>query len=51
MSPGIRGALDLPFGVQAVGGVAFPLGFGPSSGTRAVVGYLSFEHAVTKDPW
>jgi hypothetical protein len=51
VSPGIRGALDLPLGIQAVGGVAFPLGFGPSSGTRAVVGYLSFEHGVTKDPW
>lgn len=51
VSPGMRGALNLPFGIQAVGGVAFPIGFGPSSGTRAVVGYLSFEHAVTKDPW
>ena len=51
VSPGLRGALNLPFGVQAVGGVAFPLGFGPSSGARAVVGYLSFEHAVTKNPW
>lgn len=51
VSPGVRGAIDLPLGVQAVGGVAFPLGFGPSSGDRAIIGYLSFEHAVTKRPW
>ncbi len=51
LSPGVRGALDLPLGIQAVGGVAFPFGFGPSSGSRGVIAYLSFEHAVTKHPW
>lgn len=51
VSPGLRGALNLPFGLQVVGGVAVPLGFGPSAGSRGVLGYLSFEHAITKDPW
>ncbi len=51
VSPGVRGALNLPFGLQVVGGLAFPFGFGPSSGTRAAIAYLSFEHAVTKNPW
>jgi Putative MetA-pathway of phenol degradation len=46
LSPGVRGAVDLPLGVQMVAGVGFPLGFGPSSGERAVLGYLSFEHAA-----
>jgi hypothetical protein len=48
VSPGVRGALDLPFGIQMVGGVAAPFGFGPSSGSRGVIGYLSFEHPIAK---
>jgi hypothetical protein len=51
VSPGVRGAIDFPFGLQAVLGVALPYGFGPSSGDRAVIGYLSLEHPVTKNPW
>jgi hypothetical protein len=53
VSPGIRGALDLPLGLglQVVGGVAVPIGFGPSSGSLALLGYLSFEHPVTDHPW
>lgn len=53
LSPGIRGAVDLPvwLGVQVVGGVAAPIGVGPSSGERGAIAYLSFEHAVTKNPW
>ncbi len=48
VSPGVRGALDLPFGIQMVGGVAAPFGFGPSGGSRGVIGYLSFEHPLPK---
>lgn len=50
LSPGLRGALDLPFGVQMVAGAAYAIGFGPSAGSRAVIGYLSFEHAVAGLP-
>ena len=53
LSPGVRGAIDLPvwLGVQAVPGVAMPIGVGPSSGERGFIAYLSFEHAITKNPW
>lgn len=51
VSPGVRGALNLPFGLQVVGGLAVPVGLGPSAGSLGVLGYLSFEHAVTNDPW
>jgi hypothetical protein len=53
LSPGIRGAIDLPLwlGVQVVPGVAVPIGVGPSSGERGMIAYLSFEHAVTRNPW
>lgn len=53
VSPGIRGAVDLPIwlGLQVVGGLAMPIGVGPSSGERGAILYLSFEHAITKDPW
>ena len=44
LSPGIRGALDLPSGLQIVPGIAFPIGVGPSRGERSVFVYLSFEH-------
>ena len=53
ISPGIRGAIDLPLwlGVQAVPGIAMPIGVGPSSGERGMIAYLSFEHAITRNPW
>ena len=51
VSPGLRGAIDFPFGLQAVLGAALPIGFGPSSGERGLIAYLSLEHAVTRNPW
>lgn len=44
LAPGIRGAVDLPSGLQVVPGVAVPIGVGPSDGERALFLYLSFEH-------
>ncbi len=44
LSPGVRGAIDLPSGLQIVPGLAFPFGIGSSRGERAVFVYLSFEH-------
>ncbi len=44
LSPGLRGAIDFPSGLQIVPGVAFPFGIGSSRGQRAVFLYLSFEH-------
>ena len=44
LSPGIRGAIDFPSGLQIVPGLAFPIGVGPSRGERSVFVYLSFEH-------
>ena len=43
-SPGIRWSHDFKNGLQIVPGIAVPLGLGPSSGSRAVFFYLSFEH-------
>jgi hypothetical protein len=43
LSPGIRAGMDLSGGLQVVGGLAAPLGLGPSRGSRAVLGYLSLE--------
>jgi hypothetical protein len=51
LSPGLRGAIDAPFGLQVVMGAALPFGFGPSRGERGLLLYLSFEHPVTKHPW
>jgi hypothetical protein len=51
LSPGLRGAIDVPGGLQIVAGVAMPFGVGPSAGERLLLGYLSFEHPVTNDPW
>ena len=48
LSPGLRGAIDFPSGLQIVPGVAFPFGIGSSRGERAVFVYLSFEHPFTK---
>lgn len=45
ISPGFRTALNFASGLQIVPGLAFPIGVGPSSGTRGVFVYLSFEHA------
>lgn len=44
VSPGIRWAHNLKNGLQIVPGIAVPWGVGPSSGSRAVFFYLSFEH-------
>jgi hypothetical protein len=49
VSPGVRAALNFEFGLQIVGGLAMPFGFGPSAGTRAVLAYVSFEHPNTKE--
>lgn len=48
LSPGLRGAIDFPSGLQVVPGLAFPFGIGPSRGERAVFAYLSFEHPFTR---
>lgn len=48
ISPAIRGAIDLPSGLQIVPGLAFPFGVGSSRGMRSVFVYLSFEHAFTR---
>jgi len=47
LSPGVRGAIDFPSGLQIVPGIAFPFGIGGSRGERAVFVYLSFEHPFT----
>jgi len=47
LSPGLRGAIDFPSGLQVVPGLAFPFGIGSSRGERAVFVYLSFEHPFT----
>ena len=44
ISPGVRGAIDFPSGLQIVPGVAMPIGIGPSRGDRKLFLYLSFEH-------
>jgi hypothetical protein len=48
VSPGVRWAYDFPSGLQIVPGLAFPIGFGPSRGSRQVLLYLSFEHSFTR---
>lgn len=48
ISPGFRGAIDLPSGLQIVPGLAFPFGVGASRGMRSVFVYLSFEHPFTR---
>jgi len=48
ISPGFRTALNFESGLQIVPGLAFPIGAGPSSGTRGVFVYLSFEHAFKR---
>jgi len=48
LSPGLRGAIDLPSGLQIVPGLAFPFGIGGSRGDRAILAYLSFEHPFAR---
>ena len=48
ISPGFRGAIDLPSGLQIVPGLAFPFGVGSSRGMRSVFVYLSFEHPFSR---
>jgi hypothetical protein len=48
ISPGFRSALNFESGLQIVPGVAIPIGVGPSSGSRGVFVYLSFEHAFKR---
>ena len=44
ISPGVRGAIGFPSGLQIVPGLALPIGIGPSRGDRQFFLYLSFEH-------
>jgi len=46
VSPGIRGAINLPGSLQIVPGFAVPLGVGPSHGKNAIFVYLSVELPV-----
>jgi hypothetical protein len=48
ISPGFRAALNFESGLQIVPGIAVPIGAGPSSGSRGVFFYLSFEHPFTR---
>ena len=48
LSPGLRGAIDLPSGLQIVPGFAIPIGIGPSRGERQLFFYLSLEHPFTR---
>jgi hypothetical protein len=48
LSPGLRGAIDFPSGLQIVPGIAFPFGIGSSRGERAVFVYLSLEHPFAR---
>jgi hypothetical protein len=50
LSPGLRGAIDFPSGLQIVPGLAFPFGIGSSRGERAIFLYLSFEHRFASPP-
>jgi hypothetical protein len=43
ISPGIRGAINLPGSLQIVPGFAVPLGIGPSGGKNAIFAYFSVE--------
>ena len=48
VSPGVRGAINFPSGLQIVPGIAVPIGVGPSGGDRQVFLYLSFEHPFSQ---
>jgi hypothetical protein len=45
LSPGLRWARDFDNGLQIVPGIGVPIGLGVSRGERAVLLYLSVEHA------
>ena len=42
--PGVRGALNFSNGLQIVPGLGYLIGAGPSSGSKGLFLYLSFEH-------
>jgi hypothetical protein len=42
----VRFAINRPSGLQIVPGIAYTIGVGPSSGSRAIFLYLSFEHPL-----
>lgn len=44
LNPGVRWAHNFASGLQIVPGVAYTIGFGPSSGDDGLFLYLSFEH-------
>ena len=44
ISPGVRWAYNFRSGLQIVPGIAVPVGVGPSTGEKGIIGYLSFEH-------
>ena len=48
ISPGVRGAINFPSGLQIVPGISIPFGAGPSSGERGVFVYLSVEHSFSR---
>ena len=48
LAPGVRGAINLPSGMQIVPGIAVPIGIGPSDGERSVFFYLSVEHSFRR---
>jgi hypothetical protein len=48
VSPGVRGAINFPSGLQIVPGIAVPIGVGPSRGDRQIFFYLSFEHPFSQ---
>ncbi len=43
--PGLRGAFNLPSGMQIIPGLGVPIGVGPSRGSRDLFLYLSVEHS------
>ncbi|MEJ7758836.1 MAG: hypothetical protein WKF55_04515 [Gemmatimonadaceae bacterium] len=48
LAPGLRGAINLPSGLQIVPGIAIPFGIGTSRGERSLFFYVSFEHSFTR---
>ena len=44
VSPGVRWAYNFKSGLQIVPGIGVPVGVGPTSGEKGIIGYLSFEH-------
>ncbi len=49
LSPGLRGAVDFPSGLQVVPGLAIPIGLGASRGEREIYFYLSLEHPFIRN--